>query len=387
MKAGSKLLALISMIFLSLGGFSQKKLDVGGYQKFMQTFLIPNDVDGMQIDNLLHNRLELDWRPTSRLNFFAAARTRVFYGDLVKSVPGYVESVTGGSNDYFDIDRIWFNKRTIGAHTVIDRLYGKYNTDKWSIQLGRQRVNWGISTVWNPNDLFNAFNYTDFDYEERPGSDALRITRHINWSTSAELAVRVADKLEDMVVAGRYRFNVKGSTDIQIIGGKYFNDLAMGGGFATNVGQSGLKGEATYFLPLIDESEEAFSATASWDYSFEEGTYIMAGGLYNSQGQQNSVLQLFSFQLSAKNLYPYKWSGFFQAQHPVTPLLNVGSAFIYSPTELNPLFVNPTITYSLSQNLDFDLVGQIVFEEDPSVETNGYKSPLQALFMRFKYSY
>lgn len=29
--------------------------------------------------------------------------------------------------------------------------------------------------AWNPNDWFNTYNYFDFDYEERPGTDAIRV--------------------------------------------------------------------------------------------------------------------------------------------------------------------------------------------------------------------
>ena len=38
-----------------------------------------------------------------------------------------------------------------------------------------------MNLVWNPNDLFNAFSFVDFDYEERPGSDALRIQKYTGY--------------------------------------------------------------------------------------------------------------------------------------------------------------------------------------------------------------
>ena len=42
------------------------------------------------------------------------------------------------------------------------------------LRIGRQRINWGVNLAWNPNDLFNAYSLIDFDYQERPGSDAIR---------------------------------------------------------------------------------------------------------------------------------------------------------------------------------------------------------------------
>ncbi|MCG8318265.1 MAG: hypothetical protein MI921_02070 [Cytophagales bacterium] len=41
--------------------------------------------------------------------------------------------------------------------------------------IGKHRINWGKSYVWNPNDVFNAYSFFDFDYEERRGTDALLI--------------------------------------------------------------------------------------------------------------------------------------------------------------------------------------------------------------------
>ena len=46
-----------------------------------------------------------------------------------------------------------------------------YRDNKINFRIGRQRINWGTTTIWNPNDIFNAYNFLDFDYEERPGMD------------------------------------------------------------------------------------------------------------------------------------------------------------------------------------------------------------------------
>ena len=58
---------------------------------------------------------------------------------------------------------------------TFDRLFIEWNKEKWNIRIGRQRINWGINLAFNPNDIFNAYNFLDFDYEERPGVDAARV--------------------------------------------------------------------------------------------------------------------------------------------------------------------------------------------------------------------
>ncbi|NRA49802.1 MAG: hypothetical protein HRU12_11775, partial [Phaeodactylibacter sp.] len=84
-----------------------------------------------------------------------------------------------------------------------------------------------------------------------------------------------------------------------------------------------------------------------------------------------------------RNLYPYRHAVFVQGGYPVTPLFNAGLAVIYSPVSANALFLNPTFTYSIQDNWDIDLIGQIAFDQ----EAEGYRSPLQSVFFRLKWSF
>ena len=119
------------------------------------------------------------------------------------------------------------------------------------------------------------------------------------------------------------------------------------------------------------------------DYSFAKGTYVQAGFMINSQGETKApVTELFNFSLSAKNLYPYRSALYVQASHPVSPLVTGGLSVIYSPVKSQPFFVNPTVSVSVAQNWDLDLVGQILWNK-----TDHFYSPLQAFFLRIKYSY
>jgi hypothetical protein len=122
------------------------------------------------------------------------------------------------NNDYLDLSLVLIDGSSLVLHTMLDRLYMEYVSGSWEIRLGRQRINWGINTVWNPNDVFNAFAFTDFDYEERPGSDALRIRRYLGFASSVEVAINAFDKLEDAVIAGMFKFNT-GQYDYQILAG------------------------------------------------------------------------------------------------------------------------------------------------------------------------
>jgi hypothetical protein len=374
-------------------GPKPRKVSVNGYIKNMQALLFFNEaypdlqrfalVDTFLQDNLIHHRFNLDWQPSEAFKLHAGLRTRVFYGDLVKAAPDYGRLIDDLNNDYFDLSLVLLNQSAWAVQTMFDRLYLEYARGDWEVRLGRQRVNWGINTVWNPNDVFNAFAFTDFDHEERPGSDALRIKRYTGFASSIELAVRAFDDFDEAIIAGLWKFN-RGTYDIQVLAGYVRQDLALGGGWAGNLGNAGLKGEFTYFRPLKEGRNEALAATLGLDYVFSNSLYLNTGYLYNSMGRTGgSITDLFSFELSARNLYPYRHALFTQFSYPITPLLNGGAAFIYSPVKAHALFVNPVATLSIKENWDLDLVGQIVLNQ----EEKGYASPIQAAFLRLKLSY
>ena len=371
---------------------SAPKWQVTGYLKNLQTLLFFNNaypdlqqfklIDTFLQDNLIHNRLNFEWFISDHWNFRADVRSRIFFGDLVRANPNYAATIDNANNDYFDLSLVLLDKNSFVIHTMLDRLYLEYVDEKWEVRLGRQRINWGISTVWNPNDIFNAFSFTDFDYEERPGSDAIRVKRYLGFASSIEIAARAFDNWKEATAAALWKFNTKGY-DFQLLAGIAQNDWVMGGGWAGNWKDAGFKGEFTYFLPVEKEGSSSFAATLGLDYSFKNSLYTNVGYLYNSNGATSeNVTGLFSFQLSAKNLYPFRHAIFMQTSYPFTPLLNGGVALIYSPVKSQALFLNPTMTYSLAQNWDLDLVGQLVFNQEEQ-----FTSPIQALFLRLKWSY
>lgn len=367
-----------------------KNWTLNGYVKSLQTTLVNRirisqlgvDTTLVLTDNLIHNRLNFKWFINDNWTFKSDLRTRMFFGELVKSDPNYGLNVDDANNDFLDMSVNIVNADAFVFNTTLDRLYLDYVKGNWEVRLGRQRINWGINTVWNPNDIFNAFAFTDFDYEERPGSDALRVQYYTGPSSSLELAVKAFDQAEEAVVGLLWKFN-KSNYDFQVLAGYVQEDLALGGGWAGNIKKAGFKGEFTYFQALQDSVDNAFAATFAVDYTFEKGTYISGGMLFNSSAQSNQTIdQLFSFNLTAKNLYPYRWTILTQVSHPISPLLTSSLAVIYSPSSTHALFINPTFTYSIAQDWDIDLVGQIIFNRD-----GNFYSPIQAIFLRTKFSF
>lgn len=206
-----------------------KWIEWNGYIKDLQTVSFINRADSLTSVNLLHNRINLKINLTGKISGRLEIRNRIFYGDQLNKVNDF-DNVISQYNGIFDLSKLWVNEKTIVAHSVIDRMLLQYSADKWDIKVGRQRINWGIHTIWNPNDIFNAYNFLDFDYEERPGSDAIRIQHYSKNNSSLELACKPGNHNNETIAAILYKFNKK-SYDIQLLGGiptGYFTGCGLG---------------------------------------------------------------------------------------------------------------------------------------------------------------
>ena len=270
------------------------------------------------------------------------------------------------------------------ANSSIDRLSGEWSKGKWDITLGRQRINWGINTVWTPNDIFNTFNYFDFDYEERPGSDAARVQYTLGSASSLELAASPGKTDSLHIGALMYHLN-KWNFDFQGFAGVYHRDFATGVGWAGNIRGAGFKGEITWFTPYGHHLDTAsLLASLSLDYGFRNGIYVLISGLYNSLGGDTilQIAQLQSATLSAKNSFPFKYTGFAEISYSFTPILKTTLAAMYSPSG-HSLIVLPTITYSIANNWVLDLVGQSFF----SKQKNSYQSLGTSVYLRLKWGF
>ncbi|HRK53013.1 MAG TPA: hypothetical protein PK185_03805 [Cyclobacteriaceae bacterium] len=388
-----RVLILIGVIF-SYASFAQesdeRKVTFKGYLKNMGSFNYFNDE--LWVEDLTHNRLNFAWYPDEHFSVFVEFRNRLFLGDFVSDIPNY-HKIIDSNNDYFDLSANLINSKSALLNVMADRVYVQWNKNDWEVKLGRQRINWGVNLAWNPNDWFNAYSFFDFDYEERPGSDALRISKYTGVASSIEVAAKMAEDMDRFVGAAMWRIN-KWNYDMQFLAGLAQGDLALGTGWAGNLGKAGFKGEASYFIPVTETAvnqsyDGLFLGAISVDYSFPNTLYLNGSVLYNSVAELNPSFG-FSFvgarpgNFTVRNISNYRWSSFMQSSYQFTPLFSGGLSVIVYPGS-NAFFVNPALTVSLKQNFDLDVVGQLFFDEDP---LNGdYGSVSQSGFVRLKWSF
>lgn len=358
-------------------------VSLNGYVKWLHTASFAEGSD-LLTHNFLHNRLNLKGHFGNSLVATVEVRNRFFYGETVRLNPGFGEMVDI-DNGLVDLSFLPLDERSAVFHTIVDRAYLTYNYKDWEIDIGRQRVNWGINLAWNPNDLFNAYNLVDFDYQERPGSDAIRI-QHYSPSSVAEIAIRPGESLDEMVIGGLYKF-YKVGYDFQVIVANYYTDLALGLGWAGNIKNAGFKGEATYFQPRESfQQEGALSASMTFDYAFKSGVYVNVAGLYNSLGSSEgfglNATQFTTGTLSAKNLMPSKVSSFAQVSGALNSVISASGAVIFLHG-MDILFVMPSVAASISNDWDVDLTGQVFFGD----QSGTFRNLGNSVFLRFRWSF
>lgn len=227
-----KLLLILIFILSFNSAISQEKqkfLTLNGYISTMQSVTFDSLSGPFINDNLIHNRLNLKGYVNENITFAAEFRNRLFTGDMVRYVPSFSEMI-GNDQGWADLSWNILNEQSFLLNTTIDRLWVDFNYGKFQARAGRQRINWGQALVWNPNDIFNAYSFFDFDYIERPGSDAVRLQYYPTYSSALELAVK-ADHNDNISAAALYRFNKRGY-DIQFIAGYVESqDLMAGAGW------------------------------------------------------------------------------------------------------------------------------------------------------------
>ena len=376
-------LALFLFLPISLlGQVKDSPIQLRGYLKNLTQVYFANNEDQTQWTTFLHNRLNFAKNPSKYLTLRLEFRNRLFYGDALTNIPGFTDFITmdnGWVNMTWHLDD---NSNWLLVSTI-DRASVRYSKGNWDLTLGRQRVNWGRNLIWNPNDIFNTYNFLDFDYEERPGSDAVRLQYYTGDFSRLELAAKKGRLEDDYIVALLCGFN-KWSYDFQFISGIYQNDWVIGTGLACNLTNLGFKGEVSYFVPRKNypNSGNVWSASISLDYGFKNGLYLYGSALYNESAADDTagIDNLFLGRITAKNLMPFKLSGYLQLAKEFSPIVSASLGGVYSPTNHSVIAI-PTLTYSLAANWEIDLIGQSFFSlKTPTSSDN-------SIYFRLRWSF
>ncbi|NOX84469.1 MAG: hypothetical protein GXO86_00660 [Chlorobi bacterium] len=391
-----------------------KKVRFSGFLEYLNNTWIPADSllfpggsENWQNLSVVYNRLNFWWYPVKGLEFHAGMRNNFEFGPLIAqynrqlemlhqqlpqlNFPSTYARLITTDNGLLNLTWDVASGNSYVLYSTFDRLYLKWTLNKFELTVGRQRINWGENLIWNPNDIFNAYNYFDFSYVERQGVDAVLMQFYTGDFSSLQLGVKVAknrltDNETQITAAAMYRFN-KWNYDFQFFGGVMNKDVTAGLGWAGNIGGAGFTGEISWFRDRknFKDTTDVFVGSIDVNYTFGNQIFLMGSVLYNSAGTTGNAGMgpLFTFNtVDAKSFSRARFDLFGQIGYPATPLINLNLASIFNPYDKS-VYVGPSVTFSLTDNISLLLMGQLFFG-NPGAE---FGSIGQMAYLDLKWSF
>ena len=305
---------------------------------------------------------------------------------MVEQQPGLYRSLQNDPG-FMDLSFVWaMGSRSMG-HTIFDRLNFAYQDEKWEVIIRRERINWGMTLIRNPSDIFNTYAFFDFDYEERSGTNAVTVNYFTSPTGQFGMSYAPGNSLKESTRAARYRRS-NGIYDIQVFAGYQTEFYVMGGGWSGNIERAGFSGEATYFVPNNDFGENQFIGAIDLDYAFsnEIASYLQVSYLFNSVGLSGSKgyysAWFLDCNLSAQTLSLAMHNLLISTRGQITPMINLSLSSMINPAD-GSWFIGPALDISVAQDFDFLLNTQLFHGDTLTLFGDGGS----LLFGRLKYSF
>ncbi len=399
---------LISTLTAAQFDDSAKKLVVNGYLVNMQSvsiskmpFEIPDSLDFLKrgddhlyiTDIYFQNRLNLFWYASDKLTISAQMRNRLMIGDQVRlDYTGLMEKGYEKNGNF--INPSW--NIAVGNSYILnlafDRIYAEYSSGNMDITIGKQRINWGKTFAFNPNDMFNTYSYFDFDYEEKPGTDAVRAMYYTGAASSIELAANI-DSASQVSAAVKWNANIW-NYDFQLIGGTLKGeDLALGFGWSGYVKNSSWRGELSWYQPFENFADTSgiIMLSTGMDYSIDSKWTVQGEVLVAKlpEGKEIAFFDAYAPPRSVKDLATSPFQLLGSAMFQATPLSTFSLSGIWYPhPNIKGIFWGPSWTYSIADNFSASLYWQFFHGIFPNSITGEIsKQNVNAGFLRMKYSF
>jgi hypothetical protein len=360
-----------------LAGAQPSPVDGSGYLKYLSSVSRIPGIEETLFDQQFHGRASVDWYPSMEWTGSAEVQLRAFYGGSVVQIQDFLDQVKT-RYQFTDLDAVvWKGGRSVG-YAQIDRLWLDYTKNSVEATIGRQRVAWGTALVWNVIDLFNPKSVLDFDYEEKPGTDAVRVQYYTGPISKGDVVVRPGPTVRKTIIAGAYSFNAVGF-DFFALAGVRENRWVAGGAWAGSVLAGGFRGE---FLVSQMPGHPAVSAVLSGDYTFESSLYVHSEVLFNNNGTRRDAGLFQAQALDEGLLSPARWSYYQEFAYDLTPLTRATLFGILNPDD-HSVIVAPMVSYSMKTNVELLVIG-LIASGHASSEFGAYG---KAVYVRLKYSF
>ncbi len=389
-------------------GDADKKFVLNGYLVNMQSvsisenpfdvpdslaYLTKGDNNIYNVNTYFQNRLNLFWYASDKLTISAQMRNRLVIGDQVRlDFDGQVEKSYENAGNFFNPSWNVAVGNSYILNLAFDRLYAEYSTGDLDVTIGKQRINWGKTFAFNPNDMFNTYSYFDFDYEEKPGTDAVRAMYYTGAASSIELAANI-DSASHVSAALKWNANLW-NYDFQFIGGTLNEeDLALGLGWSGYIKGASWRGEFAWYQPFENfaDTSGVMMLSTGFDYTIKAKWTVQAEVMLAKlpEGKKIAFFDAYAPPQSVKDLATSPFQLLGSVMYQASPLSTLSLASIWYPhPDIKGIFIGPSWTYSVADNFSASFYWQYFHGNFPDSLSNEVREQsVNSGFMRLKYSF
>ena len=238
----------------------------------------------------------------------------------------------------------------------IDRLTFTQRTGDIEFVLGRQRISWGTGRIWNPTDLFNPLSPTSFAKIEKDGVDAVSAKIFLGGFTDLQLVV---NPQKDRHGNAGYRFRTNFEEfDLSTIGGIFDERFVIGGDFAGNLIDAGVRGELIVSAERGNLSSNFTTLILGADYQWTPELYTLAEYHHNGEGKNDRTSYELFRLIDGEILNVSRDYLALQTAYQIHPLVSASLSTIGNLNDGSRFFAG-MVSYSLTENSALTLGGQV----------------------------
>lgn len=305
---------------------------------------------------------------------------QAFFGTFVDTGDFRIQKRQIEESQFLDLSQTFVEDDDAFYEQRLYRAILSYESEMIDIKVGRQQIPWGVGHFFTPTDLFNPFNPTQIELDERNGVDAVNVViKDIQRYKMQMIYTPPGKQLHPQRYLARISRDIKGY-EVGVLGGHIKRDNAVGFDFAGNFKDSAVRGE---FLFRECELEKDFMKfTVNADYNFPFNIYGLLEYHFNGQGRRNPQ--------------SYQWDRFVRGEiqqlaknylaallgYDITPLLRAESRTIFNMDDQS-VFARPELRYELRQNFLLTAATQLFL----GANDKEYGKPKNLFLLEGKYSF
>ncbi len=265
----------------------------------------------------------------------------------------------------------------------LDNAYARFAINRLAVTVGKQQISLGTGYFANPTDIFNTKDALDPTYEQ-PGHNGLRVDLMLHQRLNlmvlyapVEFDFEKSGKLlRAKLGLGHFDLSLLASESQYISTDFYTFQQAtqrrrmIGGDIVGEVIGLGVWAEGMY--SFLEQGDDFYEFLVGTDYTFESGLYTMLEYYHNSLAESDHELydlnDWMRFFVGEAKTLPQK-QAYGLINYPLTDMLNIGTSVILEISGWSAAVV-PMVQYSLFQNVDLILMGNIYIGEESTAYSN-----------------